>query len=760
MGYTVGLSFLTISFIYSIILNIVFFSKKHIKTKETKIFGIIVFLNLIGILLETACIFITNMMGVHSFLTIFVNKLFLLYLVSFLLVFSSYVIHLVEVAVDKENTKSAVKLIKKGLYGLTIITALGVCIFNTSLYCQDGATYSYGSSVNCVYFMASICTLGCIIYLLMNYRRINIRKNIPVIVFITGIGIMTIIQKKFPEITLATSVETIVIFLMYHTIENPDVQLINQLENANKKVQEASRAKTNFLSSMSHEIRTPLNAIVGFSECIEKAETLEEAKDNAKDIIDASNTLVEIVNSILDISKIEANKVNISCSNYKSIDTFEELAKWMIPKMKEKNLDFQYSISPDIPKVLYGDSFNIKKIITNLLSNAYKYTDKGFVKYEVSCTTSLDNVKLFITVEDSGRGIKSEDLDKIFDKFERVESNTTIEGTGLGLAIAKQLVELMGGEITVDSTYKKGSKFCVVLEQCLGEEINPLEKKDDITLNLENIKILLVDDNALNIKVAIKILEKYNANCITAVDSGFACLDKIKNNEKYDLILLDDMMPEMSGVETLQKLREIKDFNIPVIALTANAINGMKEKYIQKGFVDYLSKPIVKEELIRVLHNIIMDNSLEESSKKNSEIELLKLERTIPIPVVEEPPKIDKVKFLKNYDIDIEESLQLLGDMNMYDSTVSVYLKDVDERFQNIERYKLEKNMKDYQIEVHSLKSDAKYLGLTKLYEIAYSHELASRENNLEYVEEHFEELLQEYEKTLEILKKYQNIEN
>ena len=417
-----------------------------------------------------------------------------------------------------------------------------------------------------------------------------------------------------PGLVIITAVIAYVNLMMNNTIENPDVKLLKKIEIAKDQADKANRAKTDFLSSMSHEIRTPLNAIVGFSDYIMTSNSLEEAKENAKDIVNASQTLLEIVNGILDISKIEAGKLEIVNSKYNAKDLFESLAKLITPKMTEKGLDFTYYIAPDIPETLFGDQANIKKVVTNLLSNAYKYTEKGSVRYEVNCVNTDNISKLIITVEDTGRGIKQDKVDKLFTKFQRLDEdkNTTIEGTGLGLAITKQLTELMGGKILVHTVYGEGSKFTVILSQRIETTPVQIEKKEvKTTLDLTNKKILIVDDNELNLKVATKVLEKFNANSITTVTSGFECIEKIKANEKYDIILLDDMMPKMSGIETLKELKNIPNFTTPVIALTANAISGMKEKYLKEGFNDYLAKPLEKPELIRVMNEYLFDSQKE-----------------------------------------------------------------------------------------------------------------------------------------------------
>ena len=261
--------------------------------------------------------------------------------------------------------------------------------------------------------------------------------------------------------------------------------------------------------------------------------------------------------------------------------------------------------------MIYGDKNKIRQIITNLLTNAVKYTDKGEINLDVSCINNKNNSKLVISVEDTGRGIKPEKIDKLFTKFNRLEEdrNTTLEGTGLGLAITKKLVEMMGGKIVVQSKYGSGSKFTVYLSQKIislsNTNSNVLEVKEDKLNDYSNKKVLIVDDNNLNIKVASKLLNKYGINPDTCL-SGAECLEKINNGIKYDLIFMDDMMPNMSGPETLIKLKENKDFNIPVVILTANAITGMREQYLEKGFDEYLSKPIDREKLDEILKKFLI----------------------------------------------------------------------------------------------------------------------------------------------------------
>ena len=601
-------SFSICSFIFVLMFIIFYFSKERLNTLDTKMYSYILVTNIIGIMIDVFGYFIFKIYGSESFISIMVSKFYLVYYFLWAYFFLLYIF----VISFREKTKYLLqkKFTKPSIILTSIIISLIVLIMPIQITYEDNVAYSSGLSVNMVYGLCFIM-VGIMLYcLLRNLKKISTKEYIPLLTFMVLSTFCMIIQKTYPEITLMLMCHSIVTSLMYFTIENPDVKMVKELEVAKNEAEKANHAKSEFLSSMSHELRTPLNAIVCFSELLESKEGLDsESKDFAKDIVSASHNLLDLVNGVLDISKIEAGKMELINKEYNSFELFNSLSTMVTPRIGDKPIDFKTVIASDIPPVLKGDTGKLKQIILNLLTNAVKYTDKGFIKYRVECINDYKNnqTKLIITVTDTGRGIKKEDIDRLFKKFERLEEdrNTSIEGTGLGLAITESLAELMGGKITVISDYGKGSTFkFVVVEEIVNKESN-LVVNEQTTLNYETFegkKVLVVDDSKLNLKVAENVLKNFKVSTET-VTSGLECLSCVKS-KKYDIIFMDIMMPNMSGVEVLKKLREEK-VNIPVIALTADAIEGQEEKYISEGFDGYLSKPIDKTKLKVILNKYL-----------------------------------------------------------------------------------------------------------------------------------------------------------
>lgn len=595
--------------IFILLLIFVYFSKKRINIIENKVYSMLIIISLISSSVEiVSYILVISGVDANSLIYNLVLKLLFECFLAWLFAFTLYFV----ILTIKDKNKINEGFIYKAL-GILIVFVLIISSLPIEINDQGGLLLPTGIGVNAIYILCGLCIV-CMVYLLFkNIKNLKIKKYWPLFIILIVFSIVVVIQKAIPDVLLINPALVFITFLMYFTIENPDIKMIEQLNIARDTAEKANEAKTDFLSNMSHEIRTPLNAIVGFSNLLLEDKTVpDSAKEEVKDIVMSADNLLEIVNGILDISKIEANKLEIVNTEYVFSKMCDELVALSIGRLGDKPIEFKTSFDPSIPKVLYGDVSRIKQICVNILTNAIKYTKEGWIEFKISGVIKNNVCRLIISVEDTGIGIKKENIDKLFNKFERLdlEENVTIEGTGLGLAITKKLVELMNGKIVVQSVFGKGSKFTVSIDQRIVK--NPTIKLEDSPEPVEEIKthnkkVLIVDDNKINLKVAERLLESYGIDT-ESVESGAAALEKIQNGEKYDMILLDDMMPKMSGVETLKKLKEIPGFKIITIALTANALTGMREKYLQDGFDDYLAKPINKNELNRIINKYLNDD--------------------------------------------------------------------------------------------------------------------------------------------------------
>ena len=614
----VNFLYLGTCFSFAVLLLIIFNSKQRIKSFENKLFKMVMYVGISSIGCEILLQSLVMSFGLDNLLMIIISRLYLVSINLWFVMFSKYVFYIFKPEKEQINYKKKKEQFYKHYAIINVIHNIEIVFFSIMFlvlpmqyYKNGNIMYSYGAAVDFLRSVLIIFMGSWLLISLKNIKKLSNIKYLPIFVVFALLIINVFIQTYDPSVLMFSFTFALLSYLMYFTIENPDVKMINELNIAKERADKANNAKTEFLSSMSHEIRTPLNAIVGFSESLKEEKIPPKAKEEVNDIISASQTLLEIVNGILDISKIEANKLEIINKEYDANQIFKDLINLTNVRIGDKPIELKTNIDPALPEVLYGDRVRVKQVILNVLTNAVKYTEKGSIEFNVNSVKHDDMCSLIISVKDTGRGIKKEDMEKLFAKFERLEEkNTTIEGTGLGLAITKMLLNLMGGNIVVQSEYQKGSNFIISIDQKIVN--NPTIKKEEKIEEKEvtnskafsNKKILIVDDNKLNLKVAARLLQPYEIT-LDLVESGDEAIEKIKEKNTYDLILLDDMMPEKSGTETLVELKQIEDFNIPVVVLTANAIEGMKEEYLQKGFDDYLAKPISKEELKRVLLNYL-----------------------------------------------------------------------------------------------------------------------------------------------------------
>ena len=517
-------------------------------------------------------------------------------------------------------------------------------------------------------------------------------------------------------------------------------QLSQELERAKEAAEEANLAKSRFLTKMSHEIRTPINAVLGMNEMILRESTENETKKYAIDIKSSANTLLSIINEILDSSKIESGKMEIVEGEYNLSRLLNDLYNMINIKAVDKGLDMVFEVDESLPTGYIGDDVRIRQVLTNLLTNAVKYTPKGKVTVKLSGRIEGDTAILCYSVVDTGVGIKEEDIGKLFSEYQRIDEarHRYVEGTGLGMNITVQLLKLMGSELKVKSVYGEGSEFSFVLQQKIVD-FTPLGnfRNKDLDASKEytymsnyvlpDLRVLVVDDNPLNLKV-FKSLLKHTQIQIREAAGGQECLDILKE-EAFDIIFLDHMMPVMDGIETLHKMKEqMLCENVPVIMLTANAITGAREEYIREGFEDFLTKPIMPEKLDDMIIRYLPEPMKELVKDYTTSVQLNTFNQENGENVV--LPELDE------FDFDYARKI-LLNDEMIKDTLISLYnsFDSIGNKLSlYIDAITQEDTMKLYRIEVHSLKSTSATVGALLLSKLARMLEVAATEGDVEKI--------------------------
>ena len=527
-------------------------------------------------------------------------------------------------------------------------------------------------------------------------------------------------------------------------------RLAQELNQKAETAAAANEAKSTFLSNMSHEIRTPINAVLGMNEMILRESREPNVIEYAENIHTAGSTLLGLINDILDFSKIEAGKMEIVPVDYDLSSVFNDLVNMIHTRADAKGLELLLDFDQETPKLLYGDEIRIKQVITNILTNAVKYTEKGSVTFSVKferVPDDPDSVLLCVAVKDTGIGIKPEDMEKLFSKFERIEEkrNRNVEGTGLGMTITLNLLEKMGSSLQVESTYGVGSTFSFKLRQRVNkweplgdykasyQELLKGHKKYREKFTAPEALVLMVDDNPMNLTVFKSLIKQTKVQVDTANDGDEGLL--LAKEKKYDIIFLDHMMPGKDGIETLHELKKQEsgpNRNTPVICLTANAISGAREQYIEAGFNDYLTKPIDTDKLEEMLLTYLPQEKMQEAGEE------VMVQENEEIP--ESLAPLQGAEWL-----DMRIGIKTSGSVEAYLPLLKIFYESIDETEQAIEGFYAERNIKDYTIKVHALKSSARIIGAQEFGEEAQLLENAGKAENREYIRAHHEGFIETY---------------
>ena len=639
------------------------------------------------------------------------------------------------------------------MYSIISIYATGVLLVGTFLQVFD--IVQFVQQLPFVHVGIGACILailGSITYDTFNGR---IKKYLAVGIGIYGMLLSAVLELALYyiniEMSLGTALAVGLMFLLVMAI----VKTGQDLMNSEKKKQQAIMAKeaqAKFLANMSHEIRTPINAVIGMNEMILRENEDVTIREYALNIKSASNMLLELVNDILDFSKIESGQLELVEDTYTLVSMIQDEKLLLNARVVGKPITTRIEVDPNLPSKLRGDELRIKQILTNLLSNAVKYTKQGTVTLNVHFQwLDEDTITLHFVVEDTGVGIKQEDLPQLFDKFKRLDlsMNRNVEGTGLGLNIAKQLVEQMQGSLTVESEYGKGSTFRFsvpqkvmdksaigIFEEAVRESRNEEQEAAEL-FTAPNASVLVVDDNQMNLKLMRALIKRTKIQVDTAL-SGKECLE-LTRQKRYHLIFMDHMMPEMDGVETLRVLRsEQKNPNkdTKVAALTANAIAGCREIYLGYGFDDYLSKPIQADKLDQVLIRFLPQELVHLGNQR--------------MEIAESPKEMQDI-------LTIDRELGLTYCLNMedfYRETLQAFYEQAEEYLPQLDTHFTNRNWKEYGVITHALKGNALNIGASVFFKLSLQHEMAGKEENEEFILKEYPYYKESLKKLMEKIKK------
>ena len=723
-----NLILLLLSLFYLMLVAVLHFNRKKEKSLSYDVYNYIILIAFGGIIFDL--LYVDSSLLIMSDIAIFsVHNIILILLVCLVTLYLFF-----------SSVTSLRRVQKKVLLIVSMyLVAIGVNLF---LYLNDnfGTLFNLSWHEIFLYSVVILSIFSWLGYIVLNVKKMDRKKIAPVIVFTLFFLPVMYIRSMEPSILIITPFVTYLAVLMYHTFDDYEEKMLSEeLAIAREQIEKANFAREEFLAEMSHQIRTPLNTIVGYSQIIEEQNISDNIKEDVANIKSASANLLDLVNNIIDVSKITVDQLEIVNDEYDVQQLVSEVVAIATERIGQKEIKFNVDIDKNIPKYLYGDYHRMKQIMVNMLANAIKQTEKGEINFKIETEHIEEKCRLVIVIENSGVIVHVED-DKMFEKYEQLNTGQfqPMEESDLNVALTSRLVELMNGSLIISDEVELGTKITISVVQKIVDSF-PKKNLESIihcdinNLNLIGKRVLLVDDNKINLKVTTKLLTNYDLK-VDGVFSGQECLEKINNGESYDLIFLDAMMPNMSGIETLQKLRKIKNFQTPVVVLTANATIGMRDKYLKDGFNDYVAKPVERKELEGILITFFR-NEKDEKMKDN----LL----------------LVNLATLAENGIDVEKGVEFLGGVEAYNEILNDFQVEAPKKLNKLDEHRREKDLKNYAVLAHSFKTDAKYLGFTKLIDMAYRHEMESKNENLDYINNHFDELNKEVIRVYSLIKKY-----
>ncbi len=730
----------------------VFFFSRRRHTYVHRLFSEIIILAAINLTFDGITVYTVNHLDVvNPVLNFIFHKVFLGSLISVVFVVFLYILTLVQTPGAEKNLRPVWERLPFYI-GLVLVLVLPIEYVET-----DRGNYSMGPYAYAAYAVMAIYFLASVIFFIRTWRQMNSKKVQAIIFSLSFIGICLVLQAIIPTLLISGVGVTALVLAFFFTVESPDAHLVEQLQVEKEKADAANAAKSSFLANMSHEIRTPINAVLGFNEIIMRESTEPKIVSYAHNVENAGKTLLGIINDVLDFSKIEAGKMNLLERNYELSSLINDVVNMISFRAKAKDLKVIVNMNKNIPNMLYGDDMRIKQILLNIMNNAVKYTNEGSITLSVdydnnetvdtggyisldSFNTSENYVNLKVSVADTGIGIKKEELEKLFAPFERIEEskNRSVEGTGLGMTIVKRLLSMMNSSLAVESEYGKGSTFSFSIKQSVinwkpvGTLVDDTQYTDAKpyreSFHAPTARILIVDDVKLNLIVISALLKPLQIQVDTAM-SGREALDLVQK-KLYDIIFLDHRMPEMDGIETLAEMKKMKgsmNDGVPVIALTANAVSGAREEYIQAGFVNYLSKPVDMRHLEQALLDYLPKSKIERVSL-----------HVLSNVTEKSQPAADKEKL----PMDREQGIANCGSEELYRNVVEEFCSTAEEYAQKIEQTLGESDFKNYAIFVHSVKSSARTIGAVELAKMAASLELLALSPSPKGLEEKTPELI------------------